>query len=587
MNISIILKNLKSISDASAQDFLDLSSSFPILVGELNHIKKENGEIKDNKNIVRFEKIKDELDLIFKKQEKIINQNKEIAVNFRSRNIELVNSFASRMELLTSMNSLIQKIKDESSEMELISLNAMVVSIKSGKEGQAFSYITSNLKQLSLRLIAQSDTLIANEISITENIAMLQATIEDVERISAKTTNASAGDSSDITQLLDSVLTNLNTMFETAAEVRNPIMKAMECIQMQDIIRQSLDSVIMTVSKIKDSNKADNFADIDDQLDQASFNIQLTDIATKLLENINNRLIDSINVFKENRDKINSILKTVEEMRQQFIKSNLQDSNKSTSLQACIIKTTEDFSNFISSFKSYQIAQEQVLDKSNIIQNSVQHIQLCFSDFFPIINNLTYVAIAQRIEVARNTNISSIKSTVEYMSDLIVQTNQNVQEAQSLLQNFIDNSTKQIKKFSIEAEADRRIFSVINKSKTDFIKSLGKLQKNFIDTVENFTVYSEDFFSIYHAIEKSIKNLELLSARLQDEQSAILIIHKQSLESKSALMEAKGVSEWEIQNNIFNDFIQQFTIISDKQTAGNVTGLDIEEGVAAGEITFF
>ena len=80
----------------------------------------------------------------------------------RNRNIELVNSFSSRMEVLQAMNSLIQKIKDESSEMELISLNAMVVSIKSGKEGQAFSYITSNLKQLSLRLIAQSDALIAN-----------------------------------------------------------------------------------------------------------------------------------------------------------------------------------------------------------------------------------------------------------------------------------------------------------------------------------------------------------------------------------------------------------------------------------------
>ena len=49
MNISIILKNLKSISDASAQDFLDLSSSFPILVGELNHIKKKMGKLKITK----------------------------------------------------------------------------------------------------------------------------------------------------------------------------------------------------------------------------------------------------------------------------------------------------------------------------------------------------------------------------------------------------------------------------------------------------------------------------------------------------------------------------------------------------------
>lgn len=587
MNTSTILKNLKSISDASGQDFLELSTNFPVLVGELNHVKKENETVQNNENFHRFEQLKRDLDTILKKQDKIIHQNKEIAVNFRNRNVELVNSFANRMELLTSMNSLIQKIKDESSEMELISLNAMVVSIKSGKEGQAFSYITSNLKQLSLRLIAQSDALIANEQAITENITTLQTTIEDVERISTKTTNSEAGGNSDISQVLDGIMENLNQMFNNAAEVRQPILKAMECIQMQDIIRQSLDDVIMTVSRIKDSDKIEDFADLDDQLDQASFNVQLTDIAIQLLGNINKKLVDSISVFKENRDKINFILGAVESMRQSFIKTCLQDSNKSTSLQGCILKTSEEFSKFISSFKSYQTAQEQVLDKSNVIQNSVQRIQLCFSDFFPIINNLTYVAIAQRIEVARNTNINSIKSTVEYMSDLIVQTDHNVQEAQDLLQDFIDNSTKQIRNFSVEAEADRKIFSAINKSKTDFIKALNKLQKNFVSAVENFTVYSEDFFSAYHNIEDSIENLEVLSSRIVNEQEAIARIHSQTIESKNLLMEEKGVTEWTIHNNIFNDFIHQFTIVSDKQTAGDVTGLEIEAGVEAGEITFF
>ena len=587
MNTTSILKNLKSISDASGQDFLELSSNFPVLVGELNNIKREDGQMIDNTNIVRFEHIKEELNAILKKQEKKIEQNKEIAVNFRNRNIELVDSFSSRMEVLQAMNKLIQKIKDESSEMELISLNAMVVSIKSGKEGQAFSYITSHLKQLSLRLISQSDALIANEQSITENISMLQAAIEDVERISDKTTHASTGDNSDMAQVLDGILASLNKMFESAAEVRQPIIKAMECIQMQDIIRQSLDDVILTVSKIQDSDKLRNDTSLEDQLDQTCFDIQLTDISMRLLESINNKLLASIEVFKANRDKINFILSAVEDMRQKFIKSSLQDSSRSNSLQACINKTSDEFSKFIASFKSYQTAQEQVLDKSNVIQNSVQRIQLCFSDFFPIINNLTYVAIAQRIEVARNANINSIKSTVEYMSDLIAQTDHNVQEAQDLLQDFIDNSTKQIRSFSVEAEADRKIFSAINKSKNDFINSLGKLKKNFIAMVENFKVYSDDFFTAYHAIEESIENLEVLSTRLRDEQTALMNIHDKTVQAKAALMEKKGITEWTIHNDLFNNFIHQFTIVSDKQTAGNITGIDIEEGVEAGNITFF
>ena len=173
------------------------------------------------------------------------------------------------------------------------------------------------------------------------------------------------------------------------------------------------------------------------------------------------------------------------------------------------------------------------------------------------------------------------------MSDLITQTDHNVQEAQDLLQDFIDNSTKQIKNFSVEAEADRKIFAAINKSKTDFINSLGKLKKNFITMVENFKVYSDDFFTSYHAIEDSIENLEVLSTRLKNEQTALNNIQEKTLETKTALMQKKGVSEWTIRNDLFNNFIHQFTVVSDKLTAGNVTGIDIEEGVEAGDITFF
>ena len=67
MNTTSILKNLKSISDASGQDFLELSSNFPVLVGELNNIKRDDGQLVDNANIVRFEHIQEELNSILKK----------------------------------------------------------------------------------------------------------------------------------------------------------------------------------------------------------------------------------------------------------------------------------------------------------------------------------------------------------------------------------------------------------------------------------------------------------------------------------------------------------------------------------------
>lgn len=584
METETILGNLKEISDESGRDFFDLSSNFPVLVSELNFIKNsETDDAFDNPKLAKFKQVQGSLTNIIQKQTEIVEQNKQVASNFKSRNTELVESFTKRMELLASMNELIQRIKDESSEMELISLNAMVVSIKSGKEGQAFSYITSNLKTLSLRLIAQSDALIDNEKAIKENITLLERTISDVERISGKTGDDTGANIS-IGQALENIMAELASMMEKASSVRQPILKAMECIQMQDIIRQSLDDVILTLSKIKETGSR---ATDDEKLDQCCFNEQLAKVSITLLESINNKLKASIDVFKQNRDTINSILSDVERQRQNFINSSLTDTSRRDSLQACIERTSAEFGDFVNIFKSYQSAQEQVLEKSSSIQHAVQRIQLCFTDFFPIINNLTYVAIAQRIEVARNTNISTIKTTVDYMSNLIMQTNQNVEDAQKLLQSFIDNSTKQIKQFSTEADADRKFFSAINKTKSMFIKSLSKLQNDFVKAVENFTVYSEDFLMSYRSIEGAIEHLQQLSARFENEQSALKAIYEEARDEKAKIMKEKGVSEWSIRNSSFNDFIKHFTIVSDKQAVGSITGMEVDAGVEAGEITFF
>lgn len=585
MNTTQILANLKRISDESGREFLDLSTNFPVLVSELSFTKKEDGAAAQHEKLAKFSKIQTGLNEALDKQDIIIQQNNEVVKNFKNRNTQLVDSFMSRMEMLSKMNELIQIIKDESNEMELISLNAMVVSIKSGKEGQAFSNITSNLKTLSQRLNSQSDALILNEKIVQDNITQLQETTTEIERINDSTKKDVADiDGSQISEIIEQIMTSLSAMIDRAAEVKVPIINAMECIQMQDIIRQSLDDVILTLSKIKDPTFCPT---MEEKLDQCCFNVQLADVSEKLLTSIKTKLKESIAVFKKNQILINEILSDVENQRLSFVGGKARTVSKAQSLKDCIDKTTEDFGKFVSIFNSYENAQEQVLEKSNAIQTSVERIQLCFNEFFPIINNLHYVAIAQRIEVARNSIIQSIESTVEYMANLIDKTNENVQDAQAILQDFIDNSTEQIHQFTSEADQDRKFFSSINRGKTSFIKNLGKLQKQFVDAVNSFTVYSKDFLSCYASIEKTIGNLGSLVSDLENEQKSIISVYDENNATKMELLRAIGKENWEIQNNSFNEFIHHFTVISDKETVSEVTGLKIEGGVEAGEITFF
>ena len=190
------------------------------------------------------------------------------------------------------------------------------------------------------------------------------------------------------------------------------------------------------------------------------------------------------------------------------------------------------------------------------------------------------MAISQRIEVARNSVISSIQSTVDYMTKLIAQTDENVQKAQDILQDFITNNTKQTKKFSKDASMDRKFFSKINKEKLSFLTTL-------VEAVNDFTVYSESFMSSYSTIENAIFNLEELSQKLETEQSSLRHVKSDAFKTKEKLMAENGITSWEIKNHSFIDFIKQFTVISDKIAVGNLTGVEVENGVESGEITFF
>ncbi|MBP5328925.1 MAG: hypothetical protein J6Y75_03420 [Spirochaetaceae bacterium] len=579
-----IIENLKAISEQSGKEFLDLSSNFPVLVSELEFAKKSDFTGEVDYKLAKFIKIEEGLKNAIAKQNDLLERNRQIINNFSMRNRELASSSSESMDILKNMNDLIVKIKDESNEMELISLNAMVVSIKSGQKGQAFSYITSNLKQLSLKLISQADTLIMNEQNINNSIVRLKETIRDVEEISKKTDSITNSDKKGISEIISEIMEQLKHMLSSASEARAPIIKAMECIQMQDIIRQSLDDVILTLTRIKDPATCTT---TEAKLDQCCFNEQLSQLSVELLGNINTQLLKSIKIFKRNRDEINRILSEVESERRHFIDSNLKNDPNKESLQNCIERTSKDFSTFANIFSSYQQAQSNVLEKSNDIYHAVQRIQICFNEFFPIITNLQYVAISQRIEVARNSVISSIQSTVDYMTKLIAQTDENVQKAQDILQDFITNNTKQTKKFSKDASMDRKFFSKINKEKLSFLTTLKKLQNSFVEAVNDFTVYSESFMSSYSTIENAIFNLEELSQKLETEQSSLRHVKSDAFKTKEKLMAENGITSWEIKNHSFIDFIKQFTVISDKIAVGNLTGVEVENGVESGEITFF
>lgn len=96
---------------------------------------------------------------------------------FTDFNVKYSDFYKSLNKSITELNDIsvqVSELKNISEEMELIALNAMVISIKSGDKGRAFSKITENLKRLSNMMNGYAQKLISTEHELLSNITSLK-----------------------------------------------------------------------------------------------------------------------------------------------------------------------------------------------------------------------------------------------------------------------------------------------------------------------------------------------------------------------------------------------------------------------------
>lgn len=575
---SEIFHKLQTVSSETGREFLKLSNAFPVLIKEIDNSGNGGTKLED------FEQIIKELHQAVDYQSILLEKNRKFLNDFKTKNNDLFKGISDKINLLDTIQDIILGIKDESENMEVISLNAMVVSIRSGKEGQAFSYITANLKQSSKRLIKQSDALIQYENTVQNLLKALENEIQTVNTINTQSEDHDKIENSEIIRATDVISSKLYDMVSDAKSVKQPIIKAMEGIQIQDIIRQSLDDILLAMDKIKDPDP--NSAP-EKQLEQYNTNIKLLQLSIRCLIGVKKNLDSCIEVFSSNSNTVNKILTSIDNSKTVFLNGENGNPSILKSLYGCISKTIENFNIFTHLIQSYQKIQSNVLKAVKNIQDSVAEMSACFTAFNPIIGNLQYVAIAQRIEVARNEAISSIKDTVEHMAQLIAQTQTNVQTAQNQLQDFTETCNSEIKKFLDASSRDEHNFHIVNRDKEKFSKDLEKTYSSLDMAAANFSVYSPDFYTEYSSITNGIDSLLELSKLINESQYELKQLLDTTEIDKANLLKRNQILDTGIHNSDIIEFINHFTITADKQEAGTLAGIDVSNGAASGEITFF
>ena len=513
---------------------------------------------------------------------------------FTDFNIKYSDFYQSLNKSITELNEIsvqVSELKNISEEMELIALNAMVISIKSGDKGRAFSKITENLKRLSNMMNGYAQKLISTEQELLSNITSLKDLYDKISSAESNIESISSSVSSTIKEMLSSSSIPLQNIVSQSQEIYQPIIRAMEGLQIQDIIRQSLDQIHLLLSQSAQSESTGTQLNFDknEQLDNISFEISVFELAEKILTDINQQLLDSSKIFKDNWSIVTEILSKVETSRKNYIAMFIENSSESND-KNLITKLTDaenKYSNMIEEFLTYQQSQKNMCADCKIITKKVLSMHEIFEVLEPIIAQLHHVRILQEIEVSKNLAISTVKNFVDDMDKLITTAQSNLEQMDSNVDGFIDNIQTLLKNFTSTINENTEQMENLKKQKNSFFENLRNSRLEISHTMHGFTVFPEDFTETCYKVAEKLENIEshsrIFAQIIEKYQN---LVYTKSAEREKLFAEY-NINSWEIKNNKLKDLIQQFTITAHKETAGKIAGFQVESGFEAGEITFF
>ncbi len=572
MDINQIKSELKRISDQSEKNFLALGNLFPSLMS------RDGG--------TSLKELQNAMNGIGSVNDESADLEHDLFTSYGDKYNPLFEQLNKKISDLGELDKLIAGMKENSEQMELIALNAMVISIKSGEKGHAFSRITENLQRLSNDMFLYSDKLLEEEKRLLEFINSLKSIFEGILASQKKLSGIGSTGSSDITALISKVNIPLSEMESNIGSIYPYIQKAMESLQLQDIIRQALGHVDSCLDEILKSGIVTSGSE--DELDSVCFKIALYQLGEEVLEDIKSNITSSISSFQTNWDTVTNKLNVVQNKKADFTDRFLDlTKNSSDNISAKLGDLVDAFAGMLEEFNRYQIVQKDLLRTCQNITEKARTMFAVFENLRPVMSRLHHVRILQQIEVSKNDAISSVKDSVIDMDNLINDANASLDTMQILLESFIKETGTLLGTFTSNISKDNSMMLTLKSNKNHFFEELKLTERRISSLISNFNVFPSGFESNCEQVDKNLSEIQTLDSTLKTFIRGMGEARSELERYRDRLFEQRQVTNWQIKNTKFSDLINKFTITAHKEAAGKIGGFDIESGSTAGEITFF
>lgn len=453
---------------------------------------------------------------------------------------------------LHSLDKMIAEIKEDSEQMELIALNAMVISVKSGEKGLAFSRITENLQRLSNDMFQYSDKLSGEEASLLEDINSLKAIFSGILDAQKSIVSKDTECSLEMSHLVSNVSPSMDSLEREAGSIYAPIEKTRDSVQIRDAVSESLRKIAECLREI-DRHDAPQ-AGTDGELDFVYLRIAACEKIYNIISGLSRSVGTVCADFAGNWSEVIEILDKSDGSRMDF-ESRFLNSHAfgNDNIERQLNSIAEKFHAIIGGFSKYHLVQKDLQGTCQGITAKAKSIYSVFENLRPVMSRLHHVRILQQIEVSKNDAIKSVQDSVTDMDNLISSANKSLDQMEYVLESFIHDTTAMLSNFIVSIRRDNEAMERI---KIDMEVRLGDLtngQRALADAVQDFAVFPGGFQSKCVQVQQNLQEfmrlnseIGMLAAQIDDEKLRLI-------ERRSSLLGERGMTGWEIKNQRYID----------------------------------
>ncbi len=585
-----IIAKLNTLVKHTEEIYLTLAKQFPELLKEMEKsIQNSNQFVEDFKGAGSRSTAEGgaSIDATIQRTQAIIEDASKTFREIHEEDSRLFSTIEEGIGRLTELETYISRIHEDSEAMEIISLNAMTVALKAGSAGRAFSYITEELKRLSTKTIGLTEDLTHQGKFLLDTFERFRGRMQEVknfqENLFADIEGRLRTSFEDLSKGIGQLISVISEFVEKAKATKAPLLRIMEEIQLQDIIRQSIDHVIISLQELREISESGTQEEL---LDELSFFHSLPDLCTSLLDDVQEKLKSSLSVFHEQEETARNIIENLEIERRNFLES-VTRTKAGNSLSDLFANASGILKELLEDLAISIRHKDEITSESKTLTKQVLQMEKTFKTFETIVSRFHSVDIASRIEVAKQEILRKMTGTVEEMTALTGRIEKDVGDSLNATKEFIKTTNASIRDYTDVFQAEAEMIRKFETSIRDSYETLFQARETIGSSLSGFSVFTGQFVYLFTEGRKQLDGLSILLEDIDRLKDKLREIKEKSETQMKPLLENLGKTDWNIENKKLQNIIKRFTIFTHKKTAGNIGGFVVEDGVPPGEITMF